>query len=287
MSRHTIPPPGYAKRLVAQALAVAAPKNAERAKALAYAAGRLGAFAESIGLDLEPEALLCPALIERFILQGTDGLSAASIRTLASNLRHLERALHDDGAPERARLPRERAKAPYDESQIAAFLACADAQATQARRMRATALICLGAGAGVIGSELRHLKGSDVIERYGGVLVAVGGKRARIVPVLGRFQEPLLGACGFAGEQLLLGGTDPQRKNLTCQITQLFCDPALPRLQGGRLRSTWLSACAERIGLHGFMAAAGICCSQRLGDIAASLPEASLEQLVALLGVES
>jgi hypothetical protein len=36
-------------------------------------------------------------------------------------------------------------------------------QSTLARRMRATALICLGAGAGLIGSELRRLRGEDVI----------------------------------------------------------------------------------------------------------------------------
>jgi hypothetical protein len=38
------------------------------------------------------------------------------------------------------------------------------------------------------------------------------------------------------------------------------------------------------IGLQGFMAAAGVVCSQRLGDIAASLPQISETQMVALLG---
>jgi hypothetical protein len=38
------------------------------------------------------------------------------------------------------------------------------------------------------------------------------------------------------------------------------------------------------IGLGAFMAAAGVTCSQRLGDIAAALPRASETEMVALLG---
>jgi len=54
-------------------------------------------------------------------------------------------------------------------------------------------------------------------------------------------------------------------------------------LQAGRLRSTWLVACAQRIGLGAFMHAAGISCSQRLGDLTAQLREASETELVRLL----
>jgi hypothetical protein len=104
------------------------------------------------------------------------------------------------------------------------------------------------------------------------------------VPVLARFQEPLLTAAHFAGEGYLLGGREPDRKNLTCELTALFCDLALARLDTGRLRCTWLHQAAAQIGLHAFMAAAGVRCSQRLGDIAAALPAPSEAELVALLG---
>jgi hypothetical protein len=155
---------------------------------------------------------------------------------------------------------------------------------TLSRRMRACALICLGAGAGLVGSELRHVSGEDVLERSGGVLVEVPGCRARAVPVLGRFHEPLLAAAAFAGEGYLLGGEDPLRKNLTSEIAALFCDRSLPRLDTGRLRSTWLAGAAQLIGLHAFMAAAGVRCSQRLGDIAACLPDPGEPEMVRLLG---
>ena len=45
--------------------------------------------------------------------------------------------------------------------------------------------------------------------------------------------------------------------------------------------------CAGNIGLGAFMAAAGISCSQRLGDIVAGLPPVSEPEMVALLGQRS
>jgi hypothetical protein len=58
----------------------------------------------------------------------------------------------------------------------------------------------------------------------------------------------------------------------------------LPRLDTSRLRATWLADCAAQIGLAAFMHAAGISCSQRLGDLLASLEAASGADAVALLG---
>ena len=45
----------------------------------------------------------------------------------------------------------------------------------------------------------------------------------------------------------------------------------LPRLDTSRLRATWLADCAQLLGLAAFMHAAGITCSQRLGDLLADL----------------
>jgi hypothetical protein len=47
-------------------------------------------------------------------------------------------------------LPRERSKQPYGAAEVGGFLALADAQPTRERRMRAAALVCLGASAGLI-----------------------------------------------------------------------------------------------------------------------------------------
>jgi integrase len=250
-----------------------------------FAAGKLAAFGESVGTRLSAEVLLHPAVIERLVLVGCGGLSPASVRTLRANLRALARALDRYPEPAPTSLPRERAKAPYSDAEIAGYLRLAAAQWTAARRMRAGALICLGAGAGLIGTELRHLRGCDVTERSGGLVLVVGGARARVVPVLARFHAPLEQAAAFAGAGYLVGGRDAARRNLTDTLAAALCvDAGLPRLEAGRLRSTWLCECARLIGLGAFMHAAGIRCTQRLGDLVAALPQVDEPAAVALLG---
>jgi len=151
--------------------------------------------------------------------------------------------------------------------------------------MRATGLVCLGAGAGLIRGDLRDVHGTDVMIRSGGVLVQVRGARERTVPVLPRYHEPLLAAAASAGAGLVLCGADPGRRNLTNQLVNaLSGGGGLPRLDTSRLRATWLRDCAELLGLATFMHAAGITCSQRLGDLIAGLEPGSGQQAVALLG---
>ena len=271
----------FAREVVARA----APQSPRRAKALLFCASRVAAFAESVGLELCAEALLSEAAIERFVLRGCAGLSPATQRTLRTNLRSLARSLERHPGPLPVALPRARAKPPYSEAEVDGYLRLAAAQSTHARRMRCRALICLGAGAGIVAGELRHVHGSDVVQRAGGVLVLVSGRRARSVPVLVGYHERLLEAAWSAGERLIVGGFDPGRRNISDELcAALSADGSLPRLEPGRLRSTWLVSCAERIGLSAFMQAAGIRCSQRLGDLAAELPAATECELVALLG---
>ena len=274
-----------AQRFAREVVAAAAPVTPARAKAFLFAASKLACFAEQVGLEPQTEVLLQPSVIERFILCGCEAVSPASRRTVRTNLRALARALEAHPQPRPLPLPRERAKQPYSEAEIASYLRLAESQRTVSRRMRCQALICLGAGAGIVAGELRHLRGSDVVFRSGGLLVLVGGARARTVPVLECFHEPLAKAASFAGDRYLVGGTDPARRNLTDELCRgLSSDGSLPRLEPGRLRSSWLVACADAIGLWAFMQAAGISCSQRLGDLAARLPEATENDLIALLG---
>jgi integrase len=182
-------------------------------------------------------------------------------------------------------LPRERAKAPYGPAQIDRYLALADAQPARERRMRAAGLVCLGAGAGLIRGDLREVRGTDVACRSGGVIVAVRGARPRAVPVLVRYHARLLAAARFAGTGLICGGTDPGRRNITNPlITALDGGTGLPRLDTSRLRATWLADCAQLLGLATFMHAAGITCSQRLGDLVAGLEPAGEAEAVRLLG---
>jgi integrase len=260
------------------------PDGRERAKNLLWAAGKLADWAIPLGLDAVPEVLLHPSVAERFA-RCAPGLSGVARRTLRTNLRFIGRRVVPQFYPQDVPLPRERAKAPYGPAEIAGFLALADAQPTTERRMRAAGLVCLGAGAGLIRSDLRDVRGTDVKCRSGGIVVQVRSSRPRTVPVLARYHPRLLAAAESAGTGLICGGTDPGRRNITNPlISALDGGTGLPRLDTSRLRATWLRDCADQLGLATFMAAAGISCSQRLGDLLAGLEPAGETDAVRLLG---
>jgi len=261
------------------------PLGRDRAKNLLWAAGKLAGYGISLGLEPVPEVLLHPSVIERFAAHGP-GLSGPARRTLRTSLRFIARKVVPHLDPADAPLPRERAKAPYTRKEIAGFLALADAQPTPDRRWRASALVCLGAGAGLIRSDLRSARGTDVCCRSGGVIVQVRGRAPRAVPVLARYQSRLAEAAAFAGQNFLTGGTEPGRGNITSPLTRSLAGGAgLPALHTSRLRATWLADVARLLGLPEFMHAAGITCSQRLGDIIAALdPAGDEEHAVTLLG---
>jgi hypothetical protein len=273
-----------AARFARQVVTQAAPPGRERAKNLLWAAGRLADYAIGLGLEPVPEVLLHPSVTGRFTAHAP-GLTGVTRRTLRTSLRFLARAVVPQLAPADAPLPRERAKAPYTRAEIGGYLALADAQPTRARRMRAAGLVCLGAGAGLIRADLRAVRGTGICCRCGGVVVEVSGARPRVVPVLARYHQPLLAAAEFAGEHLVTGGTDPQRSNITSPLTAALAGgTGLPRLDTSRLRATWLAEVAQLTGLATLMNAAGITCSQRLGDIIATLRPGSEANAVALPG---
>jgi integrase len=267
-----------------QVVPLAAPAGRERAKNLLWAAGKLADYGLGLGLEAVPEVLLHPSTAERFT-RCAPGLSGSARRTLRTNLRFIGRRVVPHLYPADLPLPRERAKQPYSPAEIAGFLALAGAQATAERRMRAAGLVCLGAGAGLIRGDLRGARGTDVACRSGGVVVTVCGARARTVPVLARYQPRLLAAARFAGRGLICGGADPGRRNLTNPVVRaLDGGGGLPRLDTSRLRATWLADCGELLGLATFLHAAGISCSQRLGDLVAGLEPAGEAEAVRLLG---
>jgi integrase len=266
-----------------QVAKAAQPRSVNRAKAFLFAAAKLAHFAVSIGTEPRIEILYDEALVERFILCGTDTMSPATRRTLRTNLRALSRTLAP--RPLATSLPRGRAKSPYSQSEIDAYLALAAAQPTLARRRRTVGFIALAAGAGLTGADLRGVRGIDVVERSGGLVVEVGGHKPRVVPVLARYHEPLLESAAFIGEDIVVGGDDPWRRNVTGPLlSSLAGGMDLERIDAGRLRANWLLHCADAIGLSSLMSVAGFTTSQQLNEIALLVPPKSEVEIVALLG---
>lgn len=262
----------------------AAPSSPARAKALLFATSRLAVFATEVGLDLDVSVVLHPAVIERFVAVATTGMSSPTRRTVRTNLRHVAQRVGPARRPRPAVLPRERIKTPYTDAEVDAYLRLADTQPTLGRRMRTVGLIGLGAGAGLTGGDLRSVRGTDIVGRSGGMVVVVSGPRARVVPVAVRYQQRLAVVASFFGSELIIG-RDLSRRNVTTALIDSLAGGAdLCRLDTRRLRSTWLAACATTIGLKAFMTAAGVACTQRLGDLVASLPDIDETDAVTILG---
>ena len=261
-----------------------APEGRERAKNLLWAAGKLADYAIPLGLEPVPEVVLHPSTAERFTRRAP-GLSGVARRTLRTNLRFIGRRvvpqLYPAGyaaAPGTCQGPLQ----PGGDRRVSrlggrpAHPAAADA----------------GGGAGLPGRRrradprrparrARHRRAC----RSGGVIVTVRGARPRAVPVLARYHDRLLAAAAFAGTGLICGGTDPGRRNITTPLIRSLAGGAgLPRLDTSRLRATWLADAAQLLGLATFMHAAGITCSQRLGDLLAGLEPAAEADAVRLLG---
>jgi hypothetical protein len=160
--------PEAAVRFAREVVGSCGPMNATRARTLLWACAKLATFGLSVGLDPTPAVLLHPACIERFVVVGTEQATEAARRTLRTNLRFVAGQVVPELGRGAVPLPRERAKPPYSDAEIGAHLALAAAQPTRARRMRAAGLISLGAGAGLMGADLRHVRGTDVHWRSGG-----------------------------------------------------------------------------------------------------------------------
>lgn len=270
----------FARRVVA----AAAPGCVMRARSLLWVCSRLAAWGAKVGLEASPAVLLHRSVIERFVQVGLAGRGDALRRTARTNLRFVASRCGVAVEPRPAPLRRTRAKAPYSPGEVDAWFALAAAQPTESRRHRLTGLLCLGLGAGLERAELRGVTGRHVVARSGGVVVAVVGHHPRCVPVLARYHDRLLTAAAFAGDGFVCGGTSATRKNVTSNLVDRLAGGVdLGRLDVGRLRATWLVGHLDRLGIAALFTAAGVTCSQRIGDLAARLSTPDEATLVTIL----
>jgi len=268
-------------------VAEVAPSGPPRARALLLACSALADWGLLVGIEPSLSSLFNEAVIERYVETAMAGDPASSRRTRRANLRFIAKALKMPLPPDPSPIARGGPAAPYSPSEIEAYFALARCQIT-ARRRAMEAMLCLGLGAGLDGVDMRYVTGRHVVSRSGGLVVIVEGTRARVVPVLARYQEMLDFCARFSGDSYMVGGVAPTRKNVTTPVlARASGGVGLKRLSVSRLRSTWLAEQLEHLGLHGLLYAAGLKSSQRLFDLAQYVPSMSESELVALLGGSS
>ena len=268
------------------AVSCCGPLSACRARSLLWSCASLARFSIPVGLEAVPEVLFRSSVIERFVIVGMAAASPSRRRDIRTNLRFVARQVVPELCqPLPLALPRSRAKVPYSPGEIDAYLALADAQPSLPRAMRLQAMVCLGAGAGLTGADLRDLRGDDVMFLNGGLVVAVRGRSPRTVPVLRPYHERLRDSAAFAGGGFVIGGVSSDRHNVTNRlVASLSGGHDLERLDLSRLRASWLATLAERLGLPGLFKAAGFSFSQQLCDLVANMAVPDDDDLVDLLG---
>ena len=168
-------------------VSVVDPAGSCRARTLLWTCGRLGEFGTRFGLEATPEVLLSQAVIERFVSTGMSDLGESSRRTLAPTCA-LSHGAWCPGSlrPHRHRSPAARCRPPIGQARSPPCSASPSTSRAWRATMRLQGLLCLGLGAGLSGSDLRHVTGRHVRRHGTGVVVVVEGNRQRTVPVLAR-----------------------------------------------------------------------------------------------------
>ena len=218
--------------------------------------------------DLDPARLLCPENRAEFDRFAATRLTHRSRATGRSVLVGLAVRLVDVG-PRPPRLRRgPHIAAPYTRAEEPAIVEVCAGQDPRVRN-RALAAVALGFGAGVAGHSVVYPE--DVYCDNGVVLVRVGGRSPREVPVRRQYEQLLLEVVEEATPGRPLAVTSPDRP-LSATLYSLRRPYGCPPVSGPRLRATWLTRHIEEgTRLPELLAAAGIRGTASLAELVAAV----------------
>ncbi len=202
--------------------------------------GRFGAFCAQEGLGPVAAVIEDPAVIEAFLALGCRALTPHSLGTYRSVLWRLAQTTY----PSPARFPASSAPRPYSSSEVAALWSMARHQSSTLRVTNATVLLASMLGAGLHPGELARLMTGDVHRHDGTTCVAIGGARARTVPVVPPYDVALAAVAGRSSGYLFRPGAAVRTaKNLIGEVcAALVHDPDEVTLVSGRARATFICA---------------------------------------------
>lgn len=229
-----------------------------------------------IGKPLNRDDVFSIYTIEEFIVRGAPSSWSASTRgDHRSLLLRVAQALGTaDAAVPLSRLPKADPQRPYTEAEQFKLVNWAGGQSTRNKRRDAATLLALGFGAGLSAGEVGNCDSADVIVDDDGVLIRVGGDRPRVVPVLARWEQPIIAAVAELGTGYVFG---PNRtttgRNLVTNFIARCSRPPVP-LSSHRLRGTWIiHHLSAGTPLGPFLAACGVTSFTSLSRYLKFLPE--------------
>ena len=247
---------------------------------------RLARWARSVGRELTLEVVMTPEVIEEFILTGCVDEPDSSRSTRRSRLQGLARAANPTAMPRRTQLAHVSVQPPYTDLEMAALVRLARHQPSGSLRRQMCACVGLGAGAGLDSGDLGDLRARHVIDHGDdGIIIDVPGSRTRKAVVRSAYEDLVrTGVAGLRSNDLVIGQKSG-RRTVAPKVFEnavILGDP--PKPSQPRLRSTWLAALiTSRVPLVTILQAAGLTSARTITDLATMLPEADIDEAVALL----
>jgi hypothetical protein len=224
--------------------------------------------------------------VDRYWRHGLDGYSAKTRNDYRSRLLNVSRSVNPgvDAPPRVVGLGRVSLRPPYTAAEEVTIRRAALRQRTEGARQRLCAVVGLAGGAGLQPSDFRVLRGGD-IELGDGVspiVVRVPGEPGR-VSVVRREYEPLVraGVGPLAASALVVGNVEGRTTTPSKVIekAELFDD--VPRIDVGRLRSTWLLwLMTQRVPVQVILSVAGLATARSLAELSEHLPPVELDPVV-------
>lgn len=177
-----------------------------------------------------------------------------------------------------ADLPSSAGKLPYSGIEVVNFYAAASSL-MPITRIAVRTFLALGLGAGIVGADALNAAPADVLCSSSGIHVRIRGQRSRDVAVLTPFGPDLAARSNSEDHS---GQLVPARRNskrtpnrwneLATAVARQ--DPKAVRLEGARLRATWLSVIlAHNPPLRTVLSAAGLARAERLDDFLSVTPD--------------
>jgi integrase len=219
------------------------PINDKRAQAFMNAVAQLFVWAHTLGQPLEPEVLLHPYAIDRFVFGGLAGLKEGTKSNYRALLRQMGRAVLGQALYPGPSLvvSRPDPRKPYSSEEVADLASWARGLPTTFMRRNALVLLAFGLGAGLTNQELNRLVGNDVAVDDSGAVVRLIGESERDVPVLASWEDAVAELAAEAGP---LPVFRPDRTNIRRHDIPGFVDRCRRRgavtLMPSRLRATWV-----------------------------------------------
>jgi hypothetical protein len=244
--------------------------------------------------DLQPAELTVDGLVDAYLAGPLAGQPDASRATVRSVLRRVVRNLAPETAAER--IAYQPVQPPYTPADCARLVTLARQQPTDALRRDLSAMVALGAGAGLGAEDQRlvapcHIREVDLGEYGLALAIDVPGPRARTVIVRAEY-EPLLRealdlhAKAHRGRSTPLCGVKPDRRNGANRVAAraVTASGTGVQISAARLRATWLVACmSSAVPLGALLHASGLRTPRTLTDLLPYCPPASPEAVAGIL----